>query len=128
MMTAAQRRRAVLPLTRRRISSQRRACRRAGLSRSVARYRLLGRDDSALRARRRALAAAYPRYGYPTLHDRLKRQGWVIHRTCTYRLYREAGLPVRAKRRKPRRRPRGPLRVPRAVNDRWSVDCMSDHG
>ena len=96
MMTAAQRRRAALHLTKSRISSERRACRLAGVSRSVARYRLLGRDDSALRERLRSLAAAYPRYGYPTLHDRLKSQGWVINRKRTYRLYREAGLQVRA--------------------------------
>ena len=95
MVTAAQRRQAVQHLKRSRISSERRACRLAGLSRAVARYRLLGRDYSALREQLRSLAEVYPRYGYPTLHDRLKSKGWVINRKRTYRLYRDEGLQVR---------------------------------
>ncbi len=55
MVTAAQRRRAVDHLKSRRYS-ERRACRLVGLSRSVAQYRLLGRDDAGLRAQLKALA------------------------------------------------------------------------
>ncbi len=112
----------MLHLTKSRISSERRACRLAGVSRFVAQYRLLGRDDSALRERLRSLAAAYPRDGYPTLYDMLKSQGWVINRKRTYRLSREEGLQVRAKRRKTLGRLRVPMLVPSAVNDRWCVD------
>ena len=61
-MTAAQRRRAVDPLKIRRYS-ERRACRLVGLSRSVAQYRLLGRDDAGLRAQLKALAEQYPENG-----------------------------------------------------------------
>ncbi len=126
MVTAAQRRQAVQHLKRSRISSERRACRLAGLSRSVARYRLLRRDDSALREQLRSLAEAYPRYGYPTLHDMLKSKGWVINRKRTYRLYRQEGLQVRTKRRKKLYRPRVPMLVPSVANERWSIDFMSD--
>lgn len=124
-MTPAQRRRAVDHLKSRRFS-ERRACRVVGLSRSVAWYRLKGRDDGALRARLKALAERYPRYGYPTLHDMLKAEGRVINPKRTYRIYREEGLQVRTKRRNKLVRPRIPMILPSAANERWSVDFMSD--
>lgn len=125
MVTAAQRRRAVDHLKNRRISG-RRACRLVGLSRSTAWSRLKGRDDAALRARLKALAAQYPRYGCPTLHDMLRAQGHVLNRKRTYRIYREEGLQVRTKQRKKLTRPRVPMLVPSAPNERWSIDFMSD--
>lgn len=124
-MTAAQRRRAVEHLKSRRYS-ERRACRLVGFSRSAAWYRLQGRNDQDLRARLKVLAERYPRYGYPTLHDMLRMEGLVINPKRTYRLYREEGLQVRTKRRKKITRPRVPLAVPSAVNERWSVDFVAD--
>lgn len=126
MVTATQRRRAVHYLTSRRLSSERRACRLVGLSRSVARYTPTGRDDAGLRSRLKALAEQYPRYGYPTLHDMLKAEGAVANRKRTYRIYREEGLQVRMKRRKRLARTRVAMLVPNAVNERWSIDFMSD--
>lgn len=125
MVTAAQRRRAVEHLTSRRVS-ERRACRLIGFSRSAAWYRLKGRNDRALRARLRALAEQFPRYGYPTLHDMLRMEGLVVNPKRTYRIYREEGLQVRTKRRKKLTRPRVALSIPSAVNQRWSVDFVSD--
>ena len=113
-MTAAQRRRAVEHLKSRRFS-ERRACRVVGLSRSVAWYRLRGRDDEALRSRLKTLAERYPRYGYPTLHEMLKAEGCVTNRKRTYRIYREEGLQVRTKRRQKLLRPRIPMVIPNAV-------------
>ncbi len=124
-MTAAQRRRAVEHLKSRRVS-ERRACRLTGFSRSAAWYRLKGREDSALRNRLKTLAQCYPRYGYPTLHDMLKRKGHVVNRKRTYRIYREERLQVRTKQRKRLSRPRVPMLVPDTVNQRWSLDFMSD--
>ena len=126
MVTAAQRRRAVAHLTRSRLSFARRAGRLVELSRSVAQYRRLGRNDAVLRTRLRALAEAYPRDGYPTLHAMLKTEGLMINRKRTYRLYREKRLQGRTRRRKKLARARTPMRVPSAVNERWSLDCMSD--
>lgn len=124
-MTAAQRRRAVDHLKSRRVS-ERRACRLTGFSRSTAWYPLKGRDDAELRARLRALAERYPRYGYPTLHDMLRTEGLVQNPKRTYRSYREEGLQVRTKRRKKLNRPRIPMVVPNQVNERWSMDFVSD--
>lgn len=125
MVTAAQRRRAVDHLKSRRVS-ERRACRLVGFSRSAAWSRLTRRDDADLRARLKALAEQYPRYGYPTLHDMLRGQGHVLNRKRTYWLYREEGLQVRTKRRKKIARPRLPMLVPSAGGERWSMDFMSD--
>ena len=124
-MTAAQRRRAVDHLKDRRVS-ERRACRLTGFSRSAAWYPLKGRDDSALRSRLKTLAERYPRYGYPTLHSMLKTEGLVINPKRTYRIYREEGLQVRTKKRKKLNRPRIPMVVPDKVNERWSMDFVSD--
>lgn len=125
MVTAAQRRRAVDHLKSRRFS-ERRACRLTGFSRSAAWHAPQGREDGALRARLKTLAERYPRYGYPTLHWLLKAEGLVINPKRTYRVYRKERLQVRTKRRKKLTRPRVPLAVPGRVNERWSVDFISD--
>jgi len=106
--------------------SQRRACRLVDFSRSAAWYRRGGRNDGALRERLKELAQEYPRYGCPTLHDMLVIEGRVVNFKRTYRLYREEGLQVRRKRRKKLNIPRIPMLVPSAVNERWSVDFVSD--
>lgn len=85
-----------------------------------------GRDDGALREQLKGLAEQYPRYGYPTLHDMLRAGGHVTNHKRTYRIYREEGLQVRTKRRKKLIRPRVPMLVPDKVNQRWSMDFVSD--
>ena len=56
----------------------------------------------------------------------LKTEGLVINRKRTYRIYTEEKLQVRTRRRKKLQRPRQPLEVPRAVNERWSMDFVAD--
>jgi putative transposase len=106
--------------------SERRACRLTGFSRSAAWHQPTGLDDDALRSRLKALAERYPRYGYPTLHDMLRTEGTVRNHKRTYRIYREEGLQVRTKRRKKLNRPRVPMMVSNRVNERWSMDFVSD--
>lgn len=71
-------------------------------------------------------AAQYPRYGYLTRHSLLKVEGQVINRKRTYRIYRLLGRQVRTRRRKQLTRPRIPLIVPSAPNQRGSLDFVSD--
>ena len=125
MVTARQRRRAVEHLKSRNVS-ERRACRVVGFSRSAAWRTLKGRDDDALRQRLKALAEQYPRYGCPTLHDMLRAEGMVRNHKRTARIYREECLQVRTKKRKKLTRPLMALPVPDRVNERWSVDFVSD--
>ena len=54
----------------------------------------------------------------------LRSEGLVINPKRTYRIYREEGLQVRTKRRKKLIRPRIPMIVPNAVNERWSLDLL----
>jgi len=103
-----------------------RACRLVGLSRTVARYTSCRCPDDALRSRLKALAEQYPRYGHPTLHDMLVDEGLVRNRKRTYRIYREERLQVRTKRRKKLQVPRVPMAVPTRLNERWSMDFVSD--
>lgn len=74
----------------------------------------------------KALAARYPRYGYLMLHGLLKAQALVVNKKHTYRLYTEEGLQVRTKKRKKLTRPKQPLEIPTAPNQRWSMDFVSD--
>lgn len=124
-MTASQRRQAVDHLKSRQFS-ERRACRLIGFSRSAAWRSLKGRNDQELRSRLKALAEQYPRYGCPTLHEMLRTQGHVVNHKRTERIYLEEKLQVRSKRRKKLTRPRIPMEVPDAVNQRWSMDFVSD--
>lgn len=75
--------------------SQRRACRLVGVSPKVFRYRTRRRDDGALRARLKALAAERRRFGYRRLHLMLKREGTHVNHKKLFRLYREEKLVVR---------------------------------
>jgi len=106
--------------------SERLACSLVGLSRTAYRYLARSRDDLELRNRMKALAVEYPRYGYLLLHGLLKGEGLVINKKRTYRLYSEERLQVRTKKRKKLQRPRLPTEVPTQVNERWSMDFVSD--
>lgn len=125
MVTARQRRRVVEHLKSRNVS-ERRACRLVGFSRSAIWRPLKGHGDAPLRAELKSLAEQYPRYGCPTLHDMLRTEGLVRNYKRTRRIYCEEGLQVRTKRRKKLNRPRIPMPVPDRVNERWSVDFVSD--
>ena len=106
---------------------ERRSCRIIGLSRSVAPYRPVARDDGAVVARMRALASEHRRYGCPRLHAMLRREGLVVNHKRTERLYRAEGLQVRTKRRRTLpRRDRVAAQVPQRPMQRWSLDFMND--
>jgi len=107
--------------------SERRACRLASLDRSTYQYRKQGDGDAVLRQRLRELAGERRRFGYRRLGILLAREGWQVNHKKLFRLYREEGLAVR--RRRSRKRALGtrrPILVPDRVNQRWSLDFVSD--
>lgn len=107
--------------------SERRACRLASLDRSTYQYRKRSDGDAVLRQRLRALAGERRRFGYRRLGILLAREGWQVNHKKLFRLYREEGLAVR--RRRSRKRALGtrrPILVPDRVNQRWSLDFVSD--
>jgi transposase InsO family protein len=75
--------------------SERRACRVVGADRKSVRYRSTRPDDADLRERLRSLAAERRRFGYRRLHILLRRDGVLVNRKKTQRLYTEEGLTVR---------------------------------
>lgn len=107
--------------------TQRRACALAAMDPKTYRYVSKRPDDGAIRARLRELAAVRRRFGYRRLHILLRREGVTLNRKKLYRLYREERLAVR--KRGGRKRALGtrvPLAVPQGVNQRWSLDFVSD--
>ena len=127
MVTPAARREAVAHLCRCYELSERRACAITGVDRSMVRYRSRRPDDAVLRSRIRELAAERRRFGYRRLHVLLRREGLLLNRKKTQRLYREEGLMVR--RRRGRKRAigtRAPLVVAGRPNARWSIDFIHD--
>ena len=75
--------------------SERRACRVIDADRKSVRYRSTRGDDAELRAKLRELANQRRRFGYRRLHILLRREGVMINKKKTQRLYREEGLEVR---------------------------------
>jgi putative transposase len=104
-----------------------RACGLVGISRSLYRYRSRRPDSAPLRVRIEEIAAVKRRYGYRRVYLRLRREGWEVNRKRVYRLYRDAGLAVRRRKRKRIGAfERKPLPKPMAANVSWSMDFVAD--
>jgi putative transposase len=127
MVSPQARREAVTVLMAERDFGVTRACGLLQISRSLYRYRSRRPACAKLRERIAEIAAVKRRYGYRRVHILLRREGWAVNRKLTYRLYREAGLAVRRRKRK-RIGPfeRKPLPKPLAANLSWSMDFVSD--
>lgn len=108
--------------------SERKACRYVRVPRSVVRYKSVRSPRTAERERLKTLASERTRWGYRFLHTMLRREGFTLNHKATYRLYREERLGLRRRGRRRRRSsaPRQAMVVPTAVNDRWSIDFVSD--
>jgi putative transposase len=107
--------------------SERRACDVLGVDRTMVRYASRRPDDADVREWMRSLAAERQRFGYHRLHLLLGREGHHMNHRKFRRLYREERLQVR--RRKGRKRAlvkRRPLEIPQGINQRWSLDFVSD--
>jgi putative transposase len=96
--------------------------------RSTYYYRSVADEQAALRIRIRDLAQARVSYGYRRIHVLLEREGWEVNHKRVYRLYKQEGLTMRAKR--PRRHVtayrREEIPAAQSPDDSWSMDFMSD--
>lgn len=108
--------------------SERRACLLVGLSRTVQHYEsTVQPKNEELQARLVELAGERRRFGYRRLHALVRREGIQVNHKRIYRLYSDAGLSVR--RRKKRHGvavERQALELPSAPNQVWSMDFVSD--
>lgn len=97
------------------------------MNRSTYQYTCSPKSEAGLRGQIKELAEKHRRYGYRRLWVLLRRMGCDVNHKRVYRIYREAGLQVRRRKRKRLARNRGePLPVPEKVNDRWVLDFMQD--
>ena len=111
--------------------SERRACRAISQLRSGYRYRpQQDPSQERLRARIIALAKEYGRYGYRTVTDLMRQEGWDVGKDRVYTIWRQEGLQVPQKQPKRarlwlangscvRQRPERPNHV-------WSYDFVAD--
>jgi putative transposase len=106
--------------------SERRACRVLGLSRSVLHYTPQRKDDG-LQKRLIELAGERRRFGYRRLHILVEREGFEANHKRVHRLYRQAGLAVRKRRKRSNVAiERRPLQIPSGPNHTWSMDFVFD--
>jgi putative transposase len=126
MVTAPARRTVVRDLAERGLS-ERRALTVVRMSASSLRYRPAADRNQALRAQIVALAHRHRRYGAGMIYLKLRQGGARVNHKRVERLYTEAGLQVRRRRRK--KIPvadRQPLARPQAPNEVWSADFVFD--
>lgn len=107
--------------------SERRALQVVAMSASSLRYTRAPDRNEALRARIVALAHRHRRYGAGMIHLKLQQAGERVNHKRVHRLYVEAQLQIRRRRRK--KVPvadRQPLVKPTAPNEVWSADFVFD--
>ena len=106
--------------------SERRACGLMEIAVSSYRYRKQRQGDGELREKLVALAGEKPRFGYRRLHVLLKQSGERVNHKRVWRVYREAGLCVKRKKRK--RLVRRGLTAPMLsrANQEWALDFAHD--
>ncbi len=108
--------------------SERRACGLVGVARTTVR-RIVDETEAnqALKVRMVDLAHARRRFGYRRIHDLLRREGVLANHKRVYRLYREAKLSVRKRRRRKLvMLDRPVLQAPAGPNEVWSIDFVMD--
>tara|TARA_Y100000034_G_C6860649_1_gene391636 strand:+ start:338 stop:1165 length:828 start_codon:yes stop_codon:yes gene_type:complete len=107
--------------------SGRRATRLAQVGRNTLSYKSKREPDAVLRKRLKELAAKRRRFGYRRLHILLKREGFHVNHKKLKRIYREEKLSLKVRKKiKLRSGPRAPIKAPSGLNERWSMDFMSD--
>jgi putative transposase len=107
--------------------SERRALAIVRMSASALRYQPQPDRDPALRARIEALADRHKRYGAGMIYLKLRQEGLAVNHKRVDRIYAEARLQVRRRRRK--KVPladRQALVRPERPNDVWSADFVFD--
>ena len=103
-----------------------RACRIVGLSHSAAYYKKR-KDDSEVIAKLQSLAEKLPTRGFSVYYGRIRNEGLIWNHKRVKRVYDLLKLNIRRKhkRRLPSRE-KLPLEQPVSINQKWSMDFMSD--
>jgi len=105
--------------------SQRRICELLNVAESSQRY-VSRRNDEALREGLIAAAREKPKWGYRRLQVKLEAKGMHVNHKKVYRVYREAGLLIRRKRRKRLVRAGVVRSAVTGANQEWALDFVHD--
>jgi putative transposase len=85
------------------------------------------RDDTVLYSRLLSLTETYPRDGFWKCYHRLRNQGEKVNHKRLYRIYKQAGLPLRRKSKKRKiTKVKKPLTIQESFTHSWSMDFMND--
>jgi putative transposase len=108
--------------------SQRRACGVLQLDPTSYRYKSRRPAQAVLEAKVKEICQTRVRYRYRRVHVLLRRDGWMINKKKTQRIYRELGLQLRPK--TPKRRVKAKLRDDRKdathAQKTWAMDFVHD--
>ena len=127
MVTPEAKRDAVAHLCEEHKVSQRRACEVLQFDRSSIRYKSTRDDDASVREAMKQVASDRRRFGCRRIHIMLQRQGIHINHKKLLRFYREEKLQVRKRGgRKRALDTRRQMLLPSRINERWSLDFVSD--
>jgi putative transposase len=106
-------------------ASQRRVCGLMSMAVSSYRYRSR-RSDKSLREKLVRLAREKPRYGYRRLQVLVEREGERVNHKRLWRVYREAGLCLKRKKRRHCVRVGSPRPELSGANQEWALDFAHD--
>jgi putative transposase len=106
-------------------ASQRRVCGLMAIAVSSYRY-CTRRSDESLRERLVRLAREKPRYGYRRLQVLVEREGERVNHKRLWRVYREAGLCLKRKKRRHCVRVGSPRTALTGANQEWALDFAHD--
>ena len=106
-------------------ASQRRVCGLMGMAVASYSYRSR-RSDEPLRTQLVELARLKPRFGYRRLQVLMERSGQRVNHKRVHRVYREAGLAIRRRKRKHCVREGKPLVARTSANQEWALDFVHD--
>src|SRR5437667_732937 len=107
------------------LMSQRRLCELMSVAESSQRY-ASRRSDETLRERLVEAAREKPRWGYRRLQVKLEEQGMHVNHKRVYRVYREAGLTIRRRKRKWLIRAGAARAAVTGANQEWALDFVHD--
>ena len=126
MVTASQRRDAVMLLKGRKVS-ERRSCQLAGISRPGFRYQSRRSDDELIE-KLKAIASADPRYGYRRACAVLRRSGAPVNHKRVHRVWKQAKLSLPLRRPRKKRAGSSTLACSQALfpNHVWTYDFVFD--
>jgi putative transposase len=105
--------------------SQRRICELLNVAESSQRY-VSRKNDEVLRTKLVEAAREKPRWGYRRLQFVLKEKGMDVNHKKVYRVYREAGLMIRRRRRKRLLRAGFVRPMVTGANQEWALDFVHD--